>query len=422
MPSPAALASTRQPQHRTKLDVQRIRQDFPILATTARGKPLVYLDNAATSQKPRTVIEAISRYYETENANIHRGVHELSERASGLYDATREATRRFFNARHAHEIIFTRGTTEGVNLVASGFAQSVLRAGDEIVVSEMEHHSNLVPWSVACERTGARLVVVPVRDDGTLDVQAYERLLTDRTKLVALTWVSNALGTINPVHHLVAAAHARGIPVLLDGAQAAPHIAVDLQDVGCDFFVCSGHKMLGPTGVGVLYGTESWLERLPPYQTGGGMIDLVTFEQTTWARLPAKFEAGTPDIAAVVGFQATLEYLRNAGLDAVARHEHELVVRATERALEVPGVRVIGTTPDKAGVLSFVMDCAHPHDIGTVLDQKGIAVRAGHHCCQPLMRRFGVPATVRASFYLYNTVEEVDILVEGLHDVRALFA
>ncbi|MBC7897961.1 MAG: cysteine desulfurase [Cytophagaceae bacterium] len=404
------------------LDTARIRADFPILGTLARGKPLVYLDNAGSSQKPRQVIEAITRYYESENANIHRGVHYLSERASELYEGTREGARRFFNARRAHEIIFTRGTTEGMNLVGAGFAQAILKPGDEVIVSTMDHHSVIVPWQQACIRSGAKIVAVPVTPEGELDIEAYVRLLNERTKMVALTWVSNALGTINPVRRIIEEAHARGAAVMLDGAQAAPHLAVDVQAVDCDFFVCSGHKMLGPTGVGVLYGKETWLDRLPPYQTGGGMIDMVTIEQSTWARLPAKFEAGTPDIAAVVGFQAALDYLEAVGLDAVAAHEHELVSYATERVAEVPGLRVIGTTPNKAGVLSLVMEGAHPHDIGTILDQEGVAVRAGHHCCQPLMRHYGLSSTARASFYLYNTREEVDVLVGALHKVREIFS
>ena len=407
---------------RASLDVSRIRRDFPILATEARGKPLVYLDNAATSQKPRSVIDAITAYYERENGNIHRGVHHLSERATELYDQTREAARRFFNARSTNEIVFTRGTTESINLVAAGFAASVLRPGDEVVLSTMEHHSNIVPWQLAAQRSGASLVVAPVLDDGALDLAGLEALLTPRTRLLAVAWVSNALGTINPVRTIVDLAHARGIPVLLDGAQAAPHIAVDLQAVDCDFFACSGHKMLGPTGVGILYGRESWLDRLPPYQGGGDMIDTVTFEQTTFARLPSKFEAGTPDIAAVVAYRQALEYLDAVGLDAVAAHEHDLLEYATAQVAAVPGLRVIGTAPDKAGVLSFVMDGVHPHDIGTVLDNQGIAIRAGHHCAQPLMRRFGVPSTARASFYVYNTREEVDVLVGALHHVRSVFA
>ncbi len=406
----------------TPLDVERVRADFPILGISARGKPLVYLDNAATSQKPRSVIEATSTYYEAQNGNIHRGVHYLSELATILYDETRATAQRFFNARHAHEIIFTRGTTEGINLVASGFAQSVLKPGDEIVLSTLEHHSNIVPWQLACERSGAQLRVVPVTESGELDIEAYHQLLNDRTRLVAITWVSNALGTINPVRDLVNAAHTRGIPVLLDGAQAAPHITVDVQEVGCDFFVCSSHKMLGPTGVGILYGTEAWLDRLPPYQGGGDMIDTVTFEKTTWARLPSKFEAGTPDIAGVVAFKHAMDYLDRVGLERIAAHEHEVVEYATRQVQEIPGLRVIGTAAQKAGVLSFVMDCAHPHDIGTILDSEGIAIRAGHHCAQPLMRRFGVPSTARASFYLYNTRDEVDVLVSALHKVRSLFA
>ena len=404
------------------LDVARIRQDFPILQVPARGRPLVYLDNAATSQKPRQVIDAITRYYESQNGNIHRGVHYLSETASELYEGARERTRKFLNARRAHEVIFTRGTTESVNLVAHGFGAALLKPGDEIVTSTMEHHSNLVPWQQACLRSGARLVATPVTDAGELDLEAYEALLTERTRLVALTWVSNAMGTINDVRRIIAAAHARGIPVFLDGAQAAPHLRVDLQAIDCDFLACSGHKMLGPTGVGVLYGKEAWLEKLPPYQTGGGMIELVNLESSTWARLPARFEAGTPDIAAVVGFTATLDYLDAVGMDAIAAHEHALVTLASERLQAVPGLRIIGTTPNKAGVLSFVMEGAHPHDIGTILDQEGVAVRAGHHCCQPLMRRFGVPSTARASFYLYNTADEVDRLVAACHTVRHLFA
>lgn len=398
-----------------------LRADFPILGTMARGKPLVYLDSAATSQKPRQVIEAITRYYESENGNIHRGVHYLSERATVLYDETREATRRFINARSTREVIFTRGTTEAINLVAHGFGSAVLRPGDRVLVSTLEHHSNIVPWQLACERSGATLAAIPVLDDGSLDLAAFDGLLDDRVKLVAVTWVSNALGTISPVAELVRRAHARGIPVLLDGAQAAPHIAVDVQAIGCDFFACSGHKMLGPTGVGVLYGTEQWLDRLPPYQGGGDMIDTVTFERTTFAPLPSKFEAGTPDIAAVVAFRAALDYLTTVGLDAIAAHEHALVEEATARLSAIPGVHIIGTATPKAGVVSFTMDCAHPHDIGTVLDSEGIAIRAGHHCAQPLMRRFGVPSTARASFYLYNTAEDVDALVRGVERVRQLF-
>lgn len=399
-----------------------LREDFPILATMARGKPLVYLDNAATSQKPRQVIDALSRYYEAENANIHRGVHYLSERATLLYDETREAARRFINAASSREVIFTRGTTEAINLVAQGFGSAVLRPGDRILVSTLEHHSNIVPWQLACARSGAELVEIPIHDDGSLDMEAFDRLLDARVKLVAVTWVSNALGTITPVAELVRRAHALQVPVLLDGAQAAPHIAVDVQAVGCDFFACSGHKMLGPTGVGLLYGTEQWLDRLPPYQGGGDMIETVTIAKSTWAPLPSKFEAGTPDIAAVVAFRAALDYLTRTGVAAIAAHEHELVALATERLAAIPGVRIIGTASPKAGVVSFTMDCAHPHDIGTILDSEGVAIRTGHHCAQPLMQRFAVPSTARASFYLYNTPDEVDALVRGVEKVRQLFA
>jgi cysteine desulfurase/selenocysteine lyase len=404
------------------LDLPRIRQDFPILSVLARGKPLIYFDSAATSQKPQSVIDALTRYYESENGNIHRGVHFLSERATELYDETRESARRFFNAKHAHELIFTRGTTEGINLLATSFGQAFVREGDNIVISTMEHHSNIVPWQMLCERTGARLRVIPVLDDGTLDLDALPGLLDSRTRLVAIAHVSNAMGTINPVDRIIALAHAQDIPVMLDGAQSAPHLPVDLQALDCDFYVCSGHKMLGPTGASIFYGKERWLDRMPPYMGGGDMIATVTFEKTTYAKLPSKFEAGTPDIGAVVAYKAAIEYLVAADREAITAHEHDLLAYATPRVSDIEGVRVIGTAPDKAGVLSFVMDCAHPHDIATLLDSEGIAVRAGHHCAQPLMRRFGLAATVRASFYLYNTREEVDVLVTALHRVRAVFA
>ena len=404
------------------LDVARIREDFPILGMQVRGQPLVYLDNAATSQKPRSVIEALSHYYERENGNIHRGVHYLSEKATEQYDLTREAARRFFTAKHAHEIIFTRGSTEGINLVASSFGQAFVRAGDEIIISGMEHHSNIVPWQMLCERTGAVLKVIPVTDDGELDLGAYRELLSARTKLVSVVHVSNALGTINPVAEIIAAAHAAGAAVLLDGAQAAPHTPVDVPALDCDFFVCSGHKMLGPTGASVLYGKDSWLDRMPPYMGGGDMIEHVSFERTTYAKLPSKFEAGTPSIGDVVAYRAAFEYLERVGLEAIAAHEHELLAYATEQVREIPGIRLVGTAREKAGVLSFVMDCAHPHDIGTILDGHGVAIRAGHHCAQPLMRRFGLPSTARASFYLYNTRDEVDTLVRAIHHVREVFA
>ena len=404
------------------LDVATIRADFPILTMEVRGKPLVYLDNAATSQKPRAVIDALTQYYERENGNIHRGVHYLSEKATELYDLTREAARRFFNARHAHEMIFTRGATEGINLVAASFGQAFISAGDEIIVSTMDHHSNIVPWQLLCERTGAVLKVIPVTDAGELDMDGYRSLLSERTKLVSVVHVSNALGTINPVAEIVRLAHEVGAAVMLDGAQSAPHTAVDLQALDCDFFVCSGHKMLGPTGASILYGKESWLERMPPYMGGGDMIEHVTFERSTWAPLPAKFEAGTPSIGDVVAFRHAIEYLEQVGVESIAAHEHALLEYAVEQVREIPGLTLVGTAAHKAGVLSFVMDCAHPHDIGTILDSLGVAIRAGHHCAQPLMRRFGVPSTARASFYLYNTRDEVDALVRAIHRVRSVFA
>ena len=403
------------------LDVERIRKDFPILRLRPRGRPLVYLDSAATSQKPQSVIDALTRYYEEENGNIHRGVHYLSELATQRYDETREAVRRFINASAHNEIVFTRNTTEGINLVASSFGEAFVRAGDEIIVSQMEHHSNIVPWQLLAGRTGAVLRAVPVTDIGELDLQAYERLLGPRTKLVALTWVSNSLGTVNPVRKIIDMAHARGVPVLLDAAQAAPHLPIDVQTVRCDFLALSGHKMLGPTGVGVLYARGDWFDRLPPYQGGGDMIETVTIERTTYAKAPSKFEAGTPDIGSVAAFRAAIEYLEQVGLDAVHRHELALLTEATARVSALPGIRLIGTAPEKAGVLSFTMDGVHPHDIATILDQGGVAIRAGHHCTQPLMARFGCGATARASFYLYNTSDDISALVTGLEKVREVF-
>jgi len=405
----------------TKLNVERIRADFPILNMRPRGKPLIYLDSAATSQKPRQVIDALRRYYEEENGNIHRGVHYLSELATIRYDETREAVKRFIKASSTNEVVFTRNTTEAINLVASSFGQAFVRAGDEIIISLMEHHSNIVPWQLMAERTGAVIRAVPVTEIGELDFDAFESLLGPRTKLVALTWVSNSLGTVNPVKEIVDLAHARGVPVLLDGAQAAPHIPIDVQAIGCDFLAFSGHKMLGPTGVGVLYARGDWFDRLPPYQGGGDMIETVTIERTTYAKAPSKFEAGTPDIGSVVAFRAAIEYLEQVGLDAIHEHELMLLNEATARVSSLPGVRLIGTAPGKAGVLSFTMDGVHPHDIATILDQQGIAIRAGHHCTQPLMARFGCGATARASFYLYNTLDEVSALVSGLEKVREVF-
>ncbi len=404
------------------LDVARIREDFPILRQRIRGKPLVYLDNAATSQKPQVVIDAVTRFYTEENANIHRGVHYLSERATVAYDEAREKVARFLNARSSREVIFTRGTTEGINLVAQTYGRSRLKPGDDIVITAMEHHSNIVPWQLLCEQTGATLRAAPINDQGELDVEAFDRLLGDRTRLVAVVHVSNALGTINPIRRLIALAHARGIPVLVDGAQAVPHLRVDVQDLDCDFFAFSGHKLFGPTGVGVLYGRETLLERMPPYQGGGDMIATVTLQRSTWAPLPAKFEAGTPMIAQVMGLGAALDYVNRVGLDAIGAWEQELLRYATERVTQIEGIRLIGTAREKASVLGFVLEGVHPHDIGTVLDDAGVAIRAGHHCAQPVMERFGVPATARASFAFYNTRGEIDALVDGLMTVKKMFA
>jgi cysteine desulfurase/selenocysteine lyase len=382
----------------------------------------VYLDNAATSQKPQVVIDAVTRFYAAENANIHRGVHYLSERATAAYDEVREKVARFVNARSSREIIFTRGTTDGINLVAHSFGRKNLKPGDDIVITAMEHHSNIVPWQLICEERGASLKAAPFNDDGELDLAAFEQLLTERTRLVAVVHVSNALGSINPIKGLVKLAHARGIPVLVDGAQAAPHLAVDVQDLGCDFFVFSGHKILGPTGVGVLYGREALLDSMPPYQGGGDMIATVTLQRSTWAPLPAKFEAGTPMIAQVMGLGAALDYVAGLGIENIAAWEHELLTYATKCLKDIPGIRLIGTAREKASVLAFVLEGVHPHDIGTILDDGGIAIRAGHHCAQPVMERYGVPATARASFAFYNTMGEVDALVDGLVAVRKVFA
>ena len=404
------------------LDVVRLRQDFPILGERVRGRPLVYLDNAATSQKPRAVIEAVSRFYAAQNANIHRGVHTLSERATLAYEGVRERVARFLGAGSAREIVFTRGTTEAINLVAHSWGGSTLGPGDEILVTAMEHHSNLVPWQMLAGRTGAVVRAVPITDAGELDLEAFDRLLTDRTRLLALTHVSNALGTVNPVRELVARAAARDVVTLVDGAQSAPHIPIDVRALGCDFFAFSGHKVYGPTGVGVLYGREAVLERMPPWQGGGDMIETVTLEGSTYASPPARFEAGTPMIAEVIGLGAALDYLESVGLAAAAAWEEELLAEATSQVSAQEGIRLIGTAREKASVLSFVVDGVHPHDVGAVLDDEGIAVRAGHHCAQPVMRRFGVPATVRASFAFYNTREEVAALVHALRRVRTLFA
>ena len=405
-----------------RLDVEKIRADFPILHRTVHGKPLVYLDNAATSQKPQAVIDAVSRYYEQENANIHRGVHYLSERATEEYEAARRSVQSFLNAAHAHEIIFVRGTTEAINLVAQTFGRVNVGAGDEVLITAMEHHSNIVPWQILCEEKGAKLRVAPINDDGELLLDEFAAMLGSRTKLVAVAHVSNALGTVNPVRKIVKLAHARNVPVLLDGAQAVPHTRVDVQELGCDFYAFSVHKLYGPTGIGVLYGKSSILDAMPPYQGGGDMISSVTFEKTIYNKLPYKFEAGTPDVSGVIGLGAALKYVNNIGIENIAAHEHDLLEYATARVSAISGVRLIGTAKEKAGVLSFILDGIHPHDVGTILDQEGIAIRTGHHCAQPVMQRFDIPATARASFAFYNTKQEVDALVKGIEKVREVFA
>jgi cysteine desulfurase/selenocysteine lyase len=406
----------------TAYDVSRIRQDFPILQQTVHGKPLVYLDNAATTQKPRRVIEALTRYYTEQNANVHRGVHTLSERATHAYEGARELVRRFLNAREIGEIVFTRNTTEGINLVAQSYGRSHVREGDEVLISAMEHHSNIVPWQLLCEEKGARLRVVPIDDSGELRLDEMERLLSPRTKIVAITHLSNALGTINPVARIVEMAHAHGVPILLDGSQAAYHMAVDVQALDCDFYVVTGHKLYGPTGIGVLYGRAALLDAMPPYQGGGDMISSVTFEKTTYNVLPYKFEAGTPNIAGAVGLGEAIDYIASLGMERIATHEQALLAYGTAQLSGVPGLRLIGTARHKASILSFVLDGVHPHDIGTIVDSEGVAIRTGHHCAQPVMQRFGVPATARASLALYNTTEDVDALVRGLLKVREVFA
>jgi cysteine desulfurase / selenocysteine lyase len=417
--APAAAASARSAE---PLDVARIRADFPILSQTTRGgHPLVYLDNAATSQKPRQVIDAVARFYGSANANIHRGLYELSERATAAVDAARRRVAAFVGAASATEIVFTRGTTEAINLVAQSWGRSALRPGDEVLVTGMEHHSNLVPWQLVCQQTGAHLRAVPITDTGELDLEAFDRLLGDRTRLFAVAHVSNALGTVNPIRELTARAHARGALVLVDGAQAAPHLDIDVTELGCDFFACSGHKLYGPTGVGLLYGRAAVLAEMPPWQGGGGMIDQVTLEATTWAEPPARFEAGTPPVAEIVGLAAALDYIDAIGLDRIAAWEDELLRLGTARLREIPGVRLVGTAPEKVAVLSFVLEGVHPHDVGTVLDDAGVAVRAGHHCAQPVMARFGVPATVRASFAFYNTADEIEGMARGVERAGEVF-
>ena len=403
-------------------DVERIRAEFPILTQQVHGKPLVYLDNAATAQKPQVVIDALERYYTEQNANIHRGVHYLSQLATREYEDARVKIQRFLNAAEAHEIIFTRGTTESINLVALSFGRKFVQAGDEIIISTLEHHSNIVPWQMLCEQTGATLRVIPINDAGELLLDEYERMLNPKVKLVAVAHLSNALGTLNPVQRIIELAHAQDIPVLLDGAQAAPHIKVDVRELDCDFYALSGHKLCGPTGIGVLYGKSRWLEAMPPVFGGGDMIASVTFEKTTYNTLPHKLEAGTPHIEGGIGLGVAVDYLTGIGLDRIAAYEHELLEYATELIGSLPGVTLVGTAREKASVLSFTIDNIHPHDIGTILDQEGIAIRAGHHCAQPVMKRFGVPATARASFAFYNTKAEIDALAVGIQKAIEVFS
>lgn len=402
-------------------DVAKVRQDFPILKEKVRGKPLVYLDNAATTQKPQAVIDTITQYYLTGNSNIHRGIHFLSEQATRAYEDARLKMKHFLNASSTGEIIFVRGTTEGINLVAQSYGRTFIKTGDEIIISAMEHHSNIVPWQILCEQVGARLRVIPINDDGELLIDEYERLLNARTRLVSVSHVSNALGTINPIEHIIEIAHRWNVPVLVDGAQAVPHLTVDVRVLDCDFYAFSGHKLFGPTGVGVLYGKSHILEKMPPYQGGGDMIRSVTFEKTLYNTLPYKFEAGTPHIAGVIGLGSAIDYLSRIGMGEIAAYEQGLVAYATDAFSAITGMRLIGTSNDKTGILSFVLDGVHPHDIGTILDYDGIAIRTGHHCAMPVMQRFGVPATARASFAFYNTKEEVDALVRGVHKVIEVF-
>lgn len=403
------------------MDITKIREDFPILGRMVYGRPLIYLDNAATTQKPRCVVDAITEEYYSVNANVHRGVHFLSQQATELHEAARETVRRFINARSTNEIVFTRGTTESINLLASSFGEACMTEGDEIIVSTMEHHSNIVPWQLLRERRGIVIRVIPMSDDGRLLLDEYERLFNERTRLVCVAHVSNVLGTVNPVRQMIATAHAHGVPVLVDGAQSVPHMAVDVQALDADFYAFSGHKVYGPTGVGVLYGKEKWLDRLPPYQGGGEMIQHVSFERTTFNELPYKFEAGTPDYIGTHALATALDYVSNLGMKDIEAYEHELTRYATERLQAIEGMRIFGTTPDKGSVISFLVGDIHHFDLGTLLDRLGIAVRTGHHCAQPLMERLGIEGTVRASFSFYNTREEVDALVAGIERVRKMF-
>jgi cysteine desulfurase / selenocysteine lyase len=404
-----------------RFNVERIRRDFPVLQRKVHGKPLVYLDNAATSQKPKAVIDTLTRYYSEINSNIHRGIHHLSEEATAAYEEARTKVKGFLNAADEHEIVFVRGTTEAINLVAQSYGRAFVKPGDEIVLTAMEHHSNIVPWQLLGEQTGARLRVVPINDEGELLIDELEPMLTGKTRLIAVAHVSNALGTINPIKRIAKIAHRRGIPVLVDGAQAVPHMKVDVRDLDCDFYAFSGHKMYGPTGVGILYGKSRWLEKMPPYQGGGSMIRLVTFEKTHYNVPPYRFEAGTPDIAGGIGLGAAIDYLNAIDLEAAAAHEQEVLEYGTEVLSAIEGLRLIGQAKQKASVLSFVLEGVHPHDIGTILDREGVAIRAGHHCAMPVMQRFGVPATARASLAFYNTKQEMDVLASAIRKVGEVF-
>jgi len=404
-----------------KLNITKIRADFPLLHQQVHNHPLVYLDNSNTTQKPQSVIQAMNDYYEHDNANIHRSVYNLSERATQLFENARDKIKHFINAKHRHEIVFVKGTTEGINLVADCLSRCHINAGDEIVISAMEHHSNIVPWQFVCEKTGAHLKVIPVSENGELDLQKFTDLLNEKTRIVAITHASNVLGTINPIEKIIEIAHEKNIPVLLDGAQAVAHLPVDVQKLDCDFYIFSAHKMYGPTGTGVVYGKEKWLHAMPPYQGGGSMIQQVTFPKTTYADLPYKFEAGTSNMAGVIGLGAAVDYIQHLGMENIVSHEQDLLAYATRQLQKIPGLRIIGTAPEKIGVISFILEGIHPHDVGTALDTYGVAVRVGHHCAMPLMERFGVPATIRASFGVYNTEEEIDVLVESLLKVQALF-
>jgi cysteine desulfurase / selenocysteine lyase len=409
------------PTSKIKFDVERIRADFPILNRKVNGKPLVYLDNAATTQKPLGVVENLVRFYLEENSNIHRGVHYLSQKATERYEGTRKKIRTFINAHDVQEVIFVRGTTEAINLVAHSFVRERIKPGEEILISGMEHHSNIVPWQIVCEQTGALLRVVPINDKGEIIIDEYEKMITPKVKFISLVHISNSLGTVNPVRQMIEMAHEHNIPVLIDGAQAVSHMKVDVRDLGCDFYVFSGHKMFGPTGIGILYGKTEHLEQMPPYQGGGDMIKSVTFEKTVYNDLPYKFEAGTPNIAGAVALGTAVDYINSVGLDAIYEYEQDLLAYATESVLRVDGLRIIGTARKKSAVISFMLEDVHPHDIGTIIDSEGVAIRTGHHCTQPVMQRFGIPATARASFAMYNTKEEVDVLIRSIESARKVF-